>query len=437
MPVAAKHAWSRMRHEDAQYRRRHPRAEMRDFSDGEDLLPCVVPVAEAAPIPEHGYLVPVCDRRCYSLTTESSLAANICSILRERGWKRVESEFWFSTGSGEDMFRPVAGHGCEFCDRAVFSHIESRFELSECLFSKSKLWAMLCERELTHLCTETFAIRRHAWHGGRPPTAEQLRSDDNVWFLKREDKDYGTGITVCKLRDAMAHVERAPKHCEYVLQKHVPRPLLTPAGSKFSIRIYGVLHAFACRRTIGCWIYTGGYIAASSVPWSESSKDTAVQITTNRTAEVKFWELPWYKSAWPGLKHATGKILRSAAQKVAISTKRSFELFGFDFMISENLRPYCLEVNSGPVTDAKMDLPMLRQLVGFALVSRTEAQQLCAARSGMSQEDPRHWQKLGKNEPALFALANEVPVDDTPFKTPPASVVVVEEEEEEENEEDI
>ena len=55
----------------------------------------------------------------------------------------------------------------------------------------------------------------------------------------------------------------------------------------------------------------------------------------------------------------------------------------------------------------------------------------------MSQEDPRHWQKLGKNEPALFALANEVPVDDTPFKTPPASVVVVEEEEEEENEEDI
>ena len=426
--IAAKHAWSRMRHEDAQYRRRCPRAEMHDFSDNDDasLMPHVVPV-ECINLRD-GYLIPVRDRRCYSLTTESSLAANMCSILRERGWKRVESEFWFSTSSGEDMFRPVAGHGCEFCDRAVFSHIESRFESSECLYSKSKLWAMLCEKGLTHLCTETFAIHKHSWHGGRTPSAEQLLKDENVWFLKREDKDYGTGITVCKLRDAMAHVKKAPKHCEYVLQKHVPRPLLTPAGAKFSIRIYGVLHAFACRRSISCWIYTGGYIASSSVPWSESSKKADVQITTNRTAEVKFWTLPWYTAAWPALKRATGAILRSAAQKVAIATKRSFELFGFDFMVTEDLRPYCLEVNSGPVTHAEMDLPMLRQLVGFAIVARTEAQQLCAAKMNQSREDPRHWQKIGKNEPALFALADEVPVDDTPFKTPPASVGKEEEE---------
>ena len=266
--IEAKHAWSRMRFEDAQYRQRCPRAEMLDLSDSEDdnLLPHVIPVEDAPPVSEQGYHIPVRDRRCYSITTESSLAANICSILRERGWKRIPSEFWFKTKSGEDMFKPIGGKGCEYCDRAVFSHSESRFESSECLYSKSKLWAMLCEKQLAHLCTETFIIKGHEWHG-RAPTTAKITSDENIWFLKREDKDYGTGISVCKLRDAMRYVRKAPKYCAYVLQAHVPKPLLTPNGEKFSIRVYGVLHAFACRRLVSCWVYTGGYIALSSVPW--------------------------------------------------------------------------------------------------------------------------------------------------------------------------
>ena len=189
-----------MRFEDSQFRQRRPQAEMLDLSDSEDdkLLPYVIPV-EDAPLLEEGYVIPVRDRRCYSLTTESSLAANICSILRERGWTRIPSEFWFRTKSGEDMFKPAGGHGCEFCDRAVFSHIESRFESSDCLDSKTKLWAMICENDLTHLCTETFIIKNHGWHG-RSPTTTQINSDEKMWFLKREDKDYGTGIKVCKLR---------------------------------------------------------------------------------------------------------------------------------------------------------------------------------------------------------------------------------------------
>ena len=167
---------------------------------------------------------------------------------------------------------------------------------------------------------------------------------------------------------------------------------------------------------ISCWVYTGGYIAPSSVPWEKHSTDSNIQITTQRTTDVRFWELPWYPKAWPGLRDATGTILRAAARKVATSTKRSFELFGFDFMVTEDMQPYCLEVNSGPVTHAENDLPMLRQLIGLAVTARTEMEQLCAARSGVSEADPRHWQKLGKNEPAHFALADEVPVDDTPFK---------------------
>ena len=411
--MAARHAMKRMRWEDEQYSQRCPNPSSSDSEDA-SLMPHVLPVEEV-PLFDGGYIIPVKDRRVYSVTTESALAKNICSILRDRGWKSIPSEYWFSTKNGEEMFRPKDGHGCEFCDRAVFSHVESRFELSECLFSKSKLATMLRDHNLSHLATQTFIIKGHEWRYGMRPPPEQMKSDRQLWFLKREDKDYGTGITVCKLGDAMSIVKKAPTHYEYILQAHVPKPLLTAKGEKFSVRIYALLFSFACSRKVSCWIYTGGYISSSPVPWSSTSTNSEVQITTDRTADVKLWELPWYSKAWPGLKRSTGDILKAAAKEIASSSKRTFELFGFDFMLTKDLRPYCLEVNSGPVTK-DMDLPMLRQLVGFALVAGTEAEQLHAARKGVCSRDPRHWEKIGEDTPARFALADEVPVDDTPFK---------------------
>lgn len=50
-------------------------------------------------------------------------------------------------------------------------------------------------------------------------------------------------------------------------------------------------------------------------------------------------------------------IIRSlqSVQKSILSSKNSFELYGYDFMIDTNLKPWLIEVNGGPSMTANTD----------------------------------------------------------------------------------
>ena len=55
-----------------------------------------------------------------------------------------------------------------------------------------------------------------------------------------------------------------------------------------------------------------------------------------------------------------------AVQDIVNNRKNSFEFFGYDFMVDEDLRVWLIEVNSSPSMETK-DQPVLQRLVKAAL----------------------------------------------------------------------
>ena len=60
------------------------------------------------------------------------------------------------------------------------------------------------------------------------------------------------------------------------------------------------------------------------------------------------------------------KASTQAVQDIVNNRKNSFEFFGYDFMVDEDLRVWLIEVNSSPSMETK-DQPVLRRLVKAAL----------------------------------------------------------------------
>ena len=56
----------------------------------------------------------------------------------------------------------------------------------------------------------------------------------------------------------------------------------------------------------------------------------------------------WSQKIYPAMK----QIIKSSLLSVStLGRKSSFELFGYDFLLDENLNPWLLEVNSSPAMD--------------------------------------------------------------------------------------
>jgi len=55
-----------------------------------------------------------------------------------------------------------------------------------------------------------------------------------------------------------------------------------------------------------------------------------------------------------GIKEIILKSLQSVQKKI-LPSKSSFELYGYDFMVDSNLRPWLIEVNGGPSMTANTD----------------------------------------------------------------------------------
>ncbi|RZF46016.1 hypothetical protein LSTR_LSTR004729 [Laodelphax striatellus] len=194
----------------------------------------------------------------------------------------------------------------------------------------------------------------------------------NLWIVKPGAKSRGRGIQVMrKLEDIVTRIGNLhSKDPRYVIQKYIERPFLI-YNTKFDIRQWFLVTS-AYPLTI--WMYKESYLRFCSQLFSLSNMHESVHLSNNAVQckyknakrdqalpDENMWDCytfktylraigqadMWDKIIYPGMRESiTGTLL--AAQEHMEQRKNCFELYGADFMLTEDLVPWLIEINSSP-----------------------------------------------------------------------------------------
>nr|XP_054530307.1 probable tubulin polyglutamylase TTLL9 isoform X18 [Pan troglodytes] len=152
----------------------------------------------------------------------------------------------------------------------------------------------------------------------------------------------------------------------YVAQRYIENPYLI-GGRKFDLRVYVLVMSYIPLRA---WLYRDGFARFSNTRFTLNSIDdqyvhltnVAVQKTSPDYHPKKGckWMLQRFRQ-YLASKHgpeAVETLFRDidnifvkslqSVQKVIISDKHCFELYGYDILIDQDLKPWLLEVNASP-----------------------------------------------------------------------------------------
>jgi len=168
----------------------------------------------------------------------------------------------------------------------------------------------------------------------------------------------------------------------YVICRYIDRPLLV-GGKKFDLRIYVLVTSY---RPLKVWLSTLGFARFCNEKYSSDQADIdnmmvhltnvaiqkkADEYNTEHGSKWSIENLKFYLEQTRG-KAATDKcfeeikniiyISLKSVQSVIINDKHCFEVYGYDILIEDNLKPWLIEVNASPslstTTDADRKLKM-------------------------------------------------------------------------------
>lgn len=205
-----------------------------------------------------------------------------------------------------------------------------------------------------------------------------------LWIAKPHDLSRGRKIFIFTELNELQYDQ------QYVLQRYLDRPLLID-GFKFDLRIYVLVTSF---RPLRAYLYKQGLARFSTERYCLDTKDKFVHLTNasinkfNPRMMDEDGNSSGYKwtfddlfehfrtgnvcdqeALWDRIRNLVSITLLSIIDEVPSDATPCFELFGFDVMIDDSLKPWLLEVNFSPslnldtATDHIVKKPLLRDVI--------------------------------------------------------------------------
>ena len=212
----------------------------------------------------------------------------------------------------------------------------------------------------------------------------------NIWIIKPgENTNRGNGITVVS---SIAQVKEELKNnpCPstgqhtYIIQKYIEKPYLVNKR-KFDIRCYAMITCI--NGTLQGYFYQEGYLRTSSKNFSLCNNNKYVHLTNDavqkksddygrfeKANKMSYQDFQRYlDNHHPNKLNFSAevlplirKIVKDTIQAVFLridTNKRGhcFEVFGYDFILDCNLKPWLLEVNTNPCLE--LSSPHLARII--------------------------------------------------------------------------
>ncbi|KAF0852603.1 tubulin tyrosine ligase [Andalucia godoyi] len=340
-------------------------------------------------------------RPARSIRFKTFLYNTVYDAMRSRGWKETEHETdwdvgWMDVGWMREQFDHI-----HLQEHQKVNHFRNHYELTrkDFLIKNVKRARKQLEKEdrVQEAAKYDFAPLTFVVPSEYNLFVEEFKRYPGAWWImKPVGKSQGKGIFLFNKLSSISDWKnnrwrgdagQSPE--SYVVQKYVDRPYLV-GGKKFDLRLYALVTSYS---PLTVWIYRAGFARFSHHRFSMESSEmdnayihltnAAIQKTSekhdkNLGCKWNLSNLKLFMISKHGME-AVNKLFSDiqmvillslfAVQKVMINDKHCFELYGYDILIDEDLKPWLLEVNASPslTSDTEDDKKLKHMLLNHML----------------------------------------------------------------------
>mmetsp|Transcript_56099 Transcript_56099/g.182019 ORF Transcript_56099/g.182019 Transcript_56099/m.182019 type:complete len:1030 (-) Transcript_56099:50-3139(-) len=348
-----------------------------------------------------------------------TLQANGLSQTQDGGW----AMHWSGPGLREASYS-------ELGENQRVNHFPGSTELTR----KDRLWTHFADMAETHGEEDfDFVPRTYVLPDEVEAFLVEYERSDSLWIVKPHASSQGKGIFL------LQNLEDLPMHELTVVCRYVDNPLLIQ-GLKFDLRVYVLVTGYDPLRA---YIYREGLVRFASKQYSTETKHLkdayrhltnysinkfAKNFVENAEAFADNVGHKWSFSAlnkhlrctdvdvdlmWARIMDLIVKTLLGVAPSIATKTRECasyryncFELYGFDVMVDDVLKPWLLEVNLSPSMSADSPLDwhiksaLLSDSFNLVGISSADRQAVNIARNRARMQRQSQAQNGGPPKPA-------------------------------------
>ena len=209
-----------------------------------------------------------------------------------------------------------------------------------------------------------------------------INNTQNNWIVKPgENSNRGNGISLTNDMNtimALTTSDKSPGFHTFIIQKYIEKPFLIHKR-KFDIRLYTLVTSI--NGIMQCYFYKEGYLRTASKEYNAKNLDKFIHLTNDaiqkysedygkfengnklsyfdfqKYLDSKNIKKNFYEEILPEIKKIVKDTVMASFKRMDCKRRsHSFEIFGYDFLLDSELKPWLLEVNTNPCLELSSTL---------------------------------------------------------------------------------